>query len=478
MRKISNKNKNLILYKEPILKGILIIAIPVLLNNILRSLNDFVDSIMITRADMTATVEQAISGINMITPVYSLFSAIGLGLSIALVAIASQYLGANKKSFARAYASKIMFLMFVFGGIMTCLGLVLAKPIANAIGVTGQTATIAISYFQIRSVEFIFYFMFLGYQAVRQAEGKTILPVIINVLSIGVNILFTYIFVFIFKWNIYGAAWATVISTAFMFPFVIFDIILNKKYVTISYRTMIPNIKSLKMILRLAFPAFVATFLNSLGFIFIQSFLIGFGENVASGFGLANKLSAILSNALLAISTVLTAFVGNNIGNKNYVRAKKSYKSALIFMFVVAVLISSFALLVNNYSISFLSGPKTSDAAVKFGEKFAFWLFLTQPLLAFIWCDQAYFNGSGHSFISSIINLVRLWIIRIPLLYIFKYLVALKNPEDAIWIAMLVSNVLIIIVGFILRKKTRLNSFVEEGDEKSEKDSISFYTSL
>jgi Na+-driven multidrug efflux pump len=61
------------------------------------------------------------------------------------------------------------------------------------------------------------------------------------------------------------------------------------------------------------------------------------------------------------------------------------------------------------------------------------------------------YNGSGNTKYTFVIGVVRLWLLRIPLILIFKYFTDLG--ASGIWYAMLLSNLLIVILGTFLYKK-------------------------
>lgn len=471
---LSLKSKERILYEKPIIKGVLFLALPLIINSILRTLNDFVDNFFIARAfDIESTINDAIAGMNVFNPIYSLFIAIGTGLGIACVAIVSQNLGAGNNLDAKKYSSKIIFLMFCAGGVLTGVGLLLSSSIMMVFGLNANSLSYSVEYARIRSIEYVFIFVIIGYQAIRQAEGKTFLPSLVSLAAIIINFILTWLFVHKLGWDVRGAAWSTVISYAAVIPVVVMALFFNKKLITISFKEMFPNTKELKTIFKLSIPAALAAMLNSLGFVIIQALLVSYGISVASGFGFANKLSALLSSSLISVSSILASYVGNNIGNNNVKRAKESYYVVMIFMVCFSTIIALIAGFTIQYSLKLLMGNNLKTEVFEIAKRFGTWLFITQPLMAVIWCDLAYFNGAGKSLISFILSMVRLWIIRIPLILILKYGFSsyLVKDYDSVWIAMMVSNIIIIVIGAFLRKKVDLvNSLVVKDDLKWKKD--------
>ena len=80
-----------------------------------------------------------------------------------------------------------------------------APLIASVMGAKGDTLPLAITYFRYRSMEFTFVYIFLAYQAIRQASGDTLSPVILSVTSILINMVLTWLFISVFNMGIAGA---------------------------------------------------------------------------------------------------------------------------------------------------------------------------------------------------------------------------------------------------------------------------------
>lgn len=462
----TNKNQTrteMILYGHPIIKGIIILSLPIFLNNILKAFHDMVDMFFLARMDASSEqIHSALAAINIQFPVYNFFLAIGTGLAIATVALVSQYLGAKDKLNARKYSSQSLFLAIVLGLIVTLIYGLLSVfgTLPRLMGATGHTLQYSIDYFFIRGFEFIPVFVFLVYQGIRQSEGKTKLPVIINVLGIIINLILTWLFVAKFGWGIKGAAVATLIGQFSAIPLILIDITLSKKNIKIDFKEFKIQKPVLKDMLKVGVPAAFAGLINSLGFIIIQAILLGYGEVVSTGFGAGNKLSRIISNSLMSVSAVLSTYIGNNLGNDNPKRAKKAYYNAVLFTFILSVVFGGIAIIFREQFNILLLGKDVDEEVLKIADLFAFILILTQPLVGVIWCDDAYFNGSGNSKYSFLLGLIRLWVLRLPTIFIIGWIWPTLGYHS-IWISMLFSNLIIIFVGAILRKKVKLEKTIE-----------------
>jgi len=457
-RTIKKENIDRILNHKSILKGIVIMAIPVFLNNLLKSLHDLVDTIFIARMDVNSqdTLDSAFAALNIHWPLFSLFMALGAGLSIATVAMVSQYVGANRKDLASSYATKLILLSIVFGLVITLIFFLASDKIfgfhlfAYLMGARGETLAFAGTYFDIRSLEFVFVFIFLVYAAIRQSTGETLYPVILNMLGILLNILLTWYFISVLKMQIEGAAYATLIAHVAPIPLVLYDLFKSKKHITIHLKYLKIDIITLKDMARFQLPASIGQAVSSLGFVIIQSIILRYGDHVSAGFSVGNRISSLLLNPVVAISTVSAAYIGLNIGHNQRDRAKLSYDISRNLSFIIMIVGILIIIPLRSEIIMLILNNNQSET-YKIAYEYTFYLLLTQPLMALFQSYIGLFNGSGYSKYTLKMAMVRLWGIRIPIVILSLFLLPLDN-YNGIYFAILFSNFVILFYGHYLKK--------------------------
>lgn len=451
---------DIILYQKPIIKGMLILALPVFLNNILKSIHDMIDLFSLARmSGGEAKIASSIAAINIHFPTYFFFLAFGTGLGVAAVTIVSQYLGSKHIDLAKKYATKIAVWALIAGIIITLIMFFFAPILVKIMGASGDTYDYAVSYFKIRALEIVPVFLFIIYQSIRQAEGKTLMPGIINISGIVINAFLTWTFVNILDMGVAGAGWSTLIGQSIGLPFVIYGLFFSKKNVRLNISDFSVDKKTTKDIFKLMVPAMMATALNSLGFMIIQSRILSYGDDVSAGFGAGNRISQLISNSLAAVSTVLATYIGNNVGNDNPKRARESYWTALAFITGLSVLLMIVFIFIREGMILVLVSSSISDNILNIAMTFSFWLLLTQPMIAVMWCDNSYFNGSGNAFLSFVSGMVRLWLVRIPLIFLLDYMFP-SLSYNSIWISMMISNVVVLVLNIFLKRRVTLERTV------------------
>ena len=457
-RTIKKQNLERILHHPSLLKGIVIMAIPVFLNNFLKSLHDMVDAIFVARMDVgsQSVLDAALAALNIHWPIFNLFMALAAGLGIATVAMVSQYVGAGRRDLASSYASKLITLAIIFALIVTAIFFFTSDKVigfnlfAYLMGARGDALTFAGEYFRIRSFEFILVFIFIVYQAIRQATGETLYPVILNVFGILVNIFLTWLFVSKLDLGIAGAGYATLIAHAVPMPFIIFDLFGSKHHIRISLKEMMVDKQTLADMSKFAVPASIGQAVSSLGFVIIQSVILSYGDMVSAGFSVGNRISSLLLNPVMAISTITAAYIGINIGHEQPKRAKRAYEISRNLSFWLMTIGVAIIIPLRFPIIELILGTDASES-YKIAGIYTFWLLLTQPLMALFQSYISLFNGSGHSNYTLRISSLRLWGLRIPMVFLSMWLLPSDDYRGIFW-AMIISNFIILFYGEYLRK--------------------------
>lgn len=443
-----NVDKRYLLLEEPNLyRAFFILTLPVFGANFMKAFNELVDTFFIGQiADSVA----AQAGVSIAWPLINIFAAFQIGFGVAGVAVISQLMGANRKEEAQDSAGILLMISVVLGLLLNIVLYCTAPAVMTLMGATGSTLEASVSYVQIRSFEFFFTFVFATFQAVRQAQGDTVTPVVLSVSAVVLNICLTAYFVQVLQLGVWGAGCATVIGNAVITPFCLY-LLFSKKQ---SFHLEKANLKLqpflLFRLIRVATPAAASQAFSALGFVVLQSIILSYGDYVAAAFSVGNKIGNLLLMPVMALGSVLAAYVGQNIGAGNGPRARKAYIASRNIGLMISIIGSLVIFPFRHVIIPLLTNdPLTQVTAMEY----FFWVLLIQPLLMLFQNYLGAFNGSGNTKYSLILATVRLWAMRVPLVLFFKNFTDLGN--SGVWYAMTISNFLILILGFLLFRRVK-----------------------
>lgn len=434
--------KDLILKEKNIYKSIVILAMPIFLSSLLKSLHSFIDMYFVAPLG-----ENAITAITVTNPVIAISQALAAGFMIAGVAIMSQAIGAQDNEKARKIAGQLLTLCVLCAMAFNVILYLFTPQLMIWIGTENETLELSIQYVRMRSLEMIPLFTFFAFLASRQASGDTITPVIYNVVAIFINIILTWYFVSRLGMGVLGAALATVISSFAIMPFYLWMLFHDRRAdIIISLKDTKFNFLESQKIFRLGFPAATAQALTSLGFLILNAIILSYGETTVAAFSIGNQINSFVLMPAMGVGGVIATFVGQNIGAKNPQRAKESIKSAMILSVgigaVGGMLLLPFREVLGGIFL------KESPVALALSVEYMFFLFTSLPLMAIFQVFMGTYQGAGYTKFSLILAIFRLWGMRIPLVLIFRDVLHLES--SCIWYAMVISNFAAMIVGVIL----------------------------
>ncbi len=447
------ETKRQLILKDPnIYKGLIILAFPLMINNLIKTLHDIVDMFFVSRIDGVRSSD-AVASIQLTFPVMFTFISLGIGIMIAATALISQALGANDKPQAKRIGADIFMLAILSGLVFAIVGFIFAPYVMRWMGATGYILENSVAYLRIRVFEFPVLFGFFAYMGTRQASGDTVSPVLISGSAILLNIILSPIFILVFNFGVPGAAFATLLANYLIMPFGFYRLFNAKDGVQIDFLEVI-NPKLLKkkvtniiLIVKTAVPASVGQAITAIGFGVMNGVIYSYGPETVAAFGLGNRLLSMILHPVMATGAILAAFIGQNIGAQNPARAKETFRKNMI----LSVGIMSFGSMVIIFFRAPLAGLFLGDdpVALKLTIDYMFFILLGLPLMAVFQTFIGTYNGTGNTHYTFILSVTRLWVIRLPLVIFMGYFWPNRGSQ-VIWEAMLISNLLIAFLGFIL----------------------------
>lgn len=450
MQRVDKKerNKEIILYSPNLYKSIMLLALPIFFSNLLKSLHSFIDMYFVSNLLDLESKGSGINAINLSNSPIQITISVAAGLMVAGSALIAQYLGAKRRNDAKKTAGMLLVLCLIFGVLLNAGLFFLAPVIAKWYDVSSLTETYMIQYLQIRSFEMVPLFLFFAFQASRQSSGDTVTPVIFNVASFIVNVIFTYIFMKFLNMGVAGSAYATLIAQVFILPLFLIMMFKDKKAeVYLDLNDLKFDTKRITRIFSLAWPIAISQSFTSFGFMILNKLIVGFGEQTVSAFSIGNNINMLILMPVMGIGGVLATFVGQNIGAGNEKRARDSVKKSAILAIGI-MLIGMIIIIPLRKS---LGGIFLSDLpeALELSSQYMMFLFLGLPLMAVYQVFMGAYQGSGETKFSLILSIIRLWLLRIPILLFYDRVLGLHYP-DVIWYAMVISNFASVIIGLIL----------------------------
>ena len=226
--------------------------------------------------------QSALDAMGAVFPLMFIIMGLTFGLGSGVTTLIAQYIGKKDKKSADSVASHTVIIGLILPIIITGIVLILGDSIMDLElrDASNTTKEYAKQYFEIMAFGSVFMILAIFFRSVLSGEGETVLPM--KVLGFGtiLNIILDPIFIIIFKLEVAGAAYATVISNGVVaLSFMYLLIVKKKSYATISFKKDIFKFdyKIVKSLFKLGMPASLSFAIMSFG-MFAQNSILSYSD--------------------------------------------------------------------------------------------------------------------------------------------------------------------------------------------------------
>lgn len=397
-----------------ILKQLLLVSLPVMGTSLVQMAYNLTDLFWLGRVSSEAVSSSGFAGyFTWLGAAVILLVRIGTEVRVA------QMTGANRHEQASGYAKTGVQLIFLLGLLYGALLFLFPEFWLQFFNIKDANVFDgAVVYLSIVSLGIVFYSLNPVLSASMIGTGNTLTPFIISASGLVVNMILDPLFILGFDWGIAGAAWATVIAQVvstliFLLYFKFRPSILSR----VKLLTKVNMEKALD-ILRLGLPTAVQSAFFTFMAMWVSRIIVKVSGDQLAAVTAAQKIGSQFESLswLIAggISTALGAFVGQNVGAKQFNRVFKGIKYALWSMCVYGLMIT-LLLYVGAKGMYTLFIPTEPDT-IKVGTSYLQILAYSQVFIIIEAIIGGAFNGFGKTLPQSVVSIV-FNAARIPMAY-------------------------------------------------------------
>ena len=335
----------------------------------------------------------------------------------------SQYVGRKSSKDVKETISTVFSMSILLAVFSTALFLLLADPLLKLLNTPGEVLDDACAYFRICTAGSVFIFGYNAMASVLRGMGDSRTPMYFGVASCLLNIVLDVLFVGTLKLGVEGAAFATMISQALsMLSFAIY-LHWTSSAVDVRPTTFRLDKRKALSVLRLGLPGAVQSIVVSGGFLMVSALTNSLGVSAASGVAVAGKINNVCQMPAGAIGSAASSMVGQNVGSKNFERARSVLRNAI----QISLMIASVLFIVVQLMTRPLLGLLTNEEEVLLqGLDYLRVTSLDYLLTAFVFPLNALCNGSGHTLFTMIPSIVSSVVARVPVAYFCVRVLDLK----------------------------------------------------
>ena len=392
--------------KGSIWKKIIAFAIPLFLGNLFQQFYNTADSLIVGNFLGSSALAAVSSSGNLIFLMVGFFNGLAVGAGV----VVARYFGAKKFDLVQRAIHTIITLGFFCGIALTFVGVIAAPQILILMGTPPEVLPNSVTYFRIYfcgSLAFVMYNFLVG---ILQAVGDSRHPLMYLIISSVTNIILDLILVAGFHFGVGAAALATVISQCLSALLCFLHLLRGPKEYRIYLSKLRLDSLLLKQIISNGLPAGLQNSIISLANVVVQSNINKFGQMAVAGCGSYSKIEGFAFLPITCFALALTTFISQNLGAKEYDRAKKGAVFGVICSVVTAELVG---VVIYTFAPYLIAAFNNTPEVLSYGVAQAHTASLFYFLLAFSHCMAGILRGAGKSTVPMFVMLICWCIIRV-----------------------------------------------------------------
>lgn len=415
-------------------------TVPIVVGDILQTGYNFIDTFFVSRIGIVE-----VGAVTFVMPIAFLIVSVAAGISTAGVSLISQSTGAGFTRRSAEFATHLILVGLGLSIVIGASGFVLLQPLVAGFGLTGALRVAVQEYLGFVFLATPFTFFTVIYAGIRQSQGRANKALVVTGISLLLNVVFNYLFIFQLSLGIRGAALATLCARAAAAVYGFVDLALRDRMLQIKPGSLRFQPTVAGLIVKLAVPAAVARGATSLSFLVLNTIIVNFGTEVLAAFGIGSRINSLFFLPSTGFGLALSTIVGQSLGAGQSDRARDAVQLTMIVS-VGFALIGAATLYTFSRSLAqiFSSDVLVLHHTVNYLNLVA----VTVVPWAVFQTLAGVFQGAGFTRTAMTISLVRLWVLRIPLLVVIHRFTDVG--AFSIWYSMLISNVLTAGVSIVL----------------------------
>lgn len=404
------KNSKVDMLNGPLLSKILVFTLPLIASGILQQSFNAVDVAIIGRY----STSQAIAAVGSNGPIISILVNLFLGIAVGANVVIATYLGQNNKEGVRRSVATVAIVSLVSGCILLLLGILLARPILEAMSAPPDVIDLATQYLSIYFCGMPFMMIYNFGSAIMRSAGDTKLPFYSLLIATLCNFVLDWLFVAEFGMGVDGVAWATVIANGLNAAIMVYFLVREDPPVNLVFTKWYLSMPDFKKMLQIGIPAGLQGMVFSVSNMFIQSAINQFGADAIAGSAAALTFEAYCYYIVAGFCSATIAFTGQNYGAGKPSRCRRVFALCMISSIVFCGLANLLILWQANNCISiFTHDPKVAEYALdRFHAVLVF-----QSLASTYEISGAYMRGLGYSMTPMVLTIFGTCILRLGWVY-------------------------------------------------------------
>ena len=381
-------------------------TLPIFLSQVFQQLYNTADALIVGRWLGTDALAAVTSSGTLIFLMVSFFTGTAMGAGVVI----SRYFGAGDGDRVSRSIHTVIAFGLVSGLAMTVVGVLFTPTFLQWMQTDPEVMDEAVEYFRWYFLGSLALVMYNICRSIMNALGDSRRPLYYLIFSSVLNIVLDLLFIAALKWGVWSAAAATIISQAASVVLCMIHLLKKGQLFTVEIKKIRFHKDMLIEIIRYGLPSGVQNSVIALANVIVQSQINSFGKLAMAGYGTHAKIEGFAFLPITSFSMACTTFISQNLGAKQYDRAKKGARFSIFAAVLSAELIGVIYYLFAPWFIGLFD---STEGVVMYGTQQAQTASLFYFLLAFSHIVAAICRGAGKAFVPMLVMLSIWCVVRI-----------------------------------------------------------------
>lgn len=336
-------------------------AMPIFLSQLFQQLYNTADSWIVGNF----LGKEALAAVNSSGSLIYLLISFFVGASMGAGVVISRYFGAGDlERVSRAVHTNVVFSL-ICGIVLSVFGVTMTPHILQWMGVPENVMPNSVAYLRYYFLGCVPVVMYNSLKGVMNAVGDSKRPLYYLIISSVLNVLLDLLFVGVFRLGVAWAAIATVISQTVSAILCLVQLTRRGTVYQLQWKSLRIDPQSLKQIVRYGLPTGVQNSVIGFANVLVQTNINSFGALAMAACGAYSRIEGFVFLPIMSVSMALTSYIGQNLGAKEYERAKQGARFGILTSLAMAELIGIVLFFFGGFFISTFITDTDPDAVAQ-----------------------------------------------------------------------------------------------------------------
>lgn len=417
------------LEKRKNLKALVTLSLPIILEEILSVLLQYVDTAMVGRLG-----EEATAAVNLTATVNWLIGSSLAAIGVAAVAMISKAFGAKEQDKVSRVSSQILVYSLLAGVFVSVLAVSLSPFVPTWMQADASIRPQAGMYFRIASCAIVFRSLWIVMASTLRAIKDTRTPMIISVGANVLNVILNYIFIYVLSMGVRGAAYATFISyTAAGIAMLI--AVLRNPVLGCRIKGFRFDRELNREAIKIGGPAFATSFASCMGHVVFASLVSSMGTTIFAAHSIALAAEEMFYVPGYGLRGATSTLIGISVGEDDKDKFRVVERQSIVLTIIMMTITGALLFVLARPLMAFFT---PSVPVIELGSQVLRLIAVSEPIFGLMIVSEGIYYGLGRTRYTFVVSAIESWCIRI-----LSTVILLRFTEARlfhVWICMFADN--------------------------------------